>query len=293
MEVNETSTPDMKLPKAAPSISTAEPRHSFLDTVLSQPPVQSFQSFQKSCPYSPICTIPGAFDTIASGVDPVIKAPRDCHTDLFSLPTLPSLNDFPSTSYSIDCNHCGESVPDEHYHCGICENGDFDLCKSCVGAGVTCDGDEHWLVKRHIRNGIVIPSVTTTLPPKKPVEVTATESDEMVTPFSPHEEGERTCNSCILRKFSGSPYSTCTNDKSELPKLKFVTCQDCPDVDLCLSCFHDGQHGHDPSHTFEPQDHTDSNAEIKSLCAPGRGIRHDALCDGCDKVSLSLVSSWF
>ncbi|KAJ9623020.1 hypothetical protein H2204_011278 [Knufia peltigerae] len=268
MEVNETSTPDIKLPKAAPSIASAEPRNNFLDTVLSQAPVQSFKSFQKNCPYSPTCTIPGAFDINASGMEPVAQAPRDCHSELFSLPTLPSLNDFPSTSYSIDCNYCGKSVPDEHYHCGICENGDFDLCKSCVGAGVTCDGDEHWLVKRHIRNGVVIPSETTTLPPKKTIEITATESEEVVTPVSPlHEDGERTCNSCI----------------HQLPRRDFVTCQDCPDFDLCLRCFQDGEHGHDPSHAFEPQDNTESNTEIKTLCAPGRGIRHDALCDGCDK----------
>jgi hypothetical protein len=24
---------------------------------------------------------------------------------------------------------------------------------------------------------------------------------------------------------------------------------------------------------------------IKALCAPGRGVRHEAICDGCNEVS--------
>ncbi|KAK5449573.1 hypothetical protein LTS15_008648 [Exophiala xenobiotica] len=269
MEANEDSKPEITTHWATPSVSQTEPRHSFLDTVLSQPAATPFKSFQKNFPYSPTtCTIPGAFDIRPSGVEPVPSAPRDCHTDLFSLPTLPSLNDFPSTSYSIDCNYCGKSVPDEHYHCGICENGDFDLCKSCVDSGITCDGDEHWLVKRHIRNGVVIPSETTTLPAKKSSKTVTTSSEEPATPLSPEQDdGDRTCNSCVC----------------QMPKREFVTCQNCPDFDLCLCCFMDGEHGHHPSHTFEPQGSPEHLPEVAALCAPGRNVRHNAICDGCDE----------
>ncbi|KIX06866.1 uncharacterized protein Z518_04842 [Rhinocladiella mackenziei CBS 650.93] len=254
--------------------SASGPRQSFLDTVLSQPlangSAPSFKSFQKNLPYSPTCAVPGAFDLNNSGLDPVIHGPKDGHGDAFSLPTLPSLNDFPSTSYSIDCNHCGKSVPNEHYHCGICENGDFDLCQECIDSGVTCDGDEHWLLKRTIRNGVVIPSTTETLPPKKLSTATARSSDDLNPPTSPEQDdGERTCNSCICL----------------LPAHNFVTCQDCPDFDLCLACFREGEHGHDPSHAFEPQETEERMVEpvIKTLCAPGRGVRHEAICDGCEQ----------
>ncbi|EXJ85760.1 hypothetical protein A1O1_06128 [Capronia coronata CBS 617.96] len=257
------------------TVTASEPRQTFLETVLSQPlgsgVAPSNKSAQKSCTYSPTCAIPGAFDinNMSSEDLSFLRGGLSRDPNVFSFPTLPSLNDFPSTSYSIDCNSCGKSVPNEHYHCGICENGDFDLCKTCVDAGVTCDGEEHWLLKRTIRNGVVIPSITETLAPKKSAKTTTLSSDEVVTPVSPdQEDGERTCNSCI----------------SQLPAREFVTCRTCPDFDLCFTCFQDGEHGHDPSHGFEPQGTVDDMVDpaIKVLCAPGRGIRHDAICDGCD-----------
>ena len=75
-----------------------------------------------------------------------------------------------------------------------------------------------------------------------------------------------------------------------MPARDFVTCQECPDYDLCLSCFQDSEHGHDPSHTFEAQEPETVKGDmaLAALCAPGRGVRHDAICDGCDEVSLQL-----
>ncbi|KAG9770668.1 hypothetical protein KCU88_g6567, partial [Aureobasidium melanogenum] len=254
----------------------SEPRHSFLETVLSQPlgngTASSLNSFKTSCPYSLPCAIPGAFDLSQTGSDELpSKGPVKIRgSKVFSFPTLPLLDDFPSASYSIDCNNCGMTVPNEHYHCGICENGDFDLCKPCVDAGVTCNGEEHWLLKRTIRNGVVVPSTTETLPPKKCPEAPTGSSDDTVTPVTlEQDDGERTCNSCI----------------SQLPAREFVTCQDCPDFDLCLSCMQDELHGHDPSHKFKAQETMSylTCPEIKELCAPGRGVRHDAICDGCEK----------
>ncbi|EXJ67117.1 uncharacterized protein A1O5_09764 [Cladophialophora psammophila CBS 110553] len=257
--------------------SQPEPRNNFLETVLSQPVGNSaappFKAFQKTCQYSPKCAIPGAFDLDVNtfGTEQAVNNPQGSQSDVYSLPTLPSMNDFPSTSYTIDCNHCGMPVPDEHYHCGICEGGDFDLCKPCIDAGITCDGDEHWLLKRTIRNGIVVTSTTETLPPKKLSKAAAGSSSELTTPISPeHDDTELTCNSCI----------------SQMPAREFVTCQECPDYDLCLSCMQDGEHGHDPSHSFEARDPDALKDEpaIKALCGPGRGVRHEAICDGCDQA---------
>ncbi|KIW28618.1 uncharacterized protein PV07_08266 [Cladophialophora immunda] len=256
--------------------SQAEPRSNFLETVLSQPVgnsvAPSFKAFQKTCQYSPKCAIPGAFDLDVNGtsMDQAVNPPQGNQSDMYSLPTLPSMNDFPATSYTIDCNHCGRSVLNEHYHCGICEAGDFDLCKTCIDAGVTCNGDEHWLLKRTIHNGIVIPSTTETVAPKKSSNAAAGSSSELTTPISPeHDDPVLTCNSCIYR----------------LSASECVTCQDCLEYALCFSCFQDGQHGHDPSHTFEARelDRVKDNLAIKALCNPGRGVRHDAICDGCDQ----------
>ena len=186
-----------------PAAPLPEPRNTFLETVLSQPQANgaapSFKSFQKTCQYSPKCSIPGAFDLDANHAEQPSKPTTLYGTkDIYSLPTLPQMSDFPSTSYTIDCNHCGSPVPNEHYHCGICEAGDFDLCKACIDAGITCDGDEHWLLKRTIRNGVVIPSTTETLPPKKLSKAT---TEDLVTPISPEQDGDDlTCNSCICRK---------------------------------------------------------------------------------------------
>ena len=71
----------------------------------------------------------------------------------------------------------------------------------------------------------------------------------------------------------------------ELPSREFVTCCDCPDFDLCLNCFRFDEHGHNPSHTFTETTENSVGAEVEALLRPGRGVRHEALCDGCDQVS--------
>ncbi|RVX74958.1 hypothetical protein B0A52_01235 [Exophiala mesophila] len=282
------------VPAAAPSpkgfdtaSSTAaasnDARQTFLETVLSQPSENTngtpFQVFQKTCSYSPRCSIPGAFEQ-PSLVEGIANQAIEARSELQSLPVLPCLPalpvaaDFPMTTYSIDCNFCGKHVPSEHYHCSICENGDFDLCKACIIDGVTCDGDDHWLIKRTIHNGVVIPSTTETLPPKKTVKAEPDDSEEPATPLGPEncEEDERTCNCCI----------------GLFPCRDLVNCEDCADFDLCLICFTNGDHGHDPSHTFNEAVKYSLDSGVRALCAPGRGVRHEAVCDGCDKAIIGV-----
>lgn len=104
---------------------------------------------------------------------------------------------FPPTTvsiFSVYCNNCEGAIPDEHYHCSTCDDGDFDLCPSCVENGVLCNDDEHWMIKRFIKNGKVINSTTETIAPK-PIE-----SQSKTTLVAPEEENvaaTRTCNSCI------------------------------------------------------------------------------------------------
>lgn len=84
-------------------------------------------------------------------------------------------------------------------------------------------------------------------------------------------------------------YSLPLTNRAELHSREFVTCDDCPDFDLCLTCFAEGEHGHDPSHGFHETIEHSVDGEIKALCAPGRGVHHAAICDGCDKASITLA----
>ena len=109
----------------------------------------------------------------------------------------------PSNSFTICCNNCDKPIPDAHWHCSICERGDFDLCQDCVDTGCLCDDEDHWLIKRFVKGGKVINSTTETIAPKK-----ATKLEEKAIPGAftsdlkredNHEPVDlsRTCNSCV------------------------------------------------------------------------------------------------
>lgn len=104
------------------------------------------------------------------------------------------------SQYSVFCNNCQNPIPDQHYHCSTCDDGDYDLCQSCIDNGVLCGGDGHWMIKRFVKNGKVINSTTETLPPRKSfaeskVTLVSVEDEEQ---HDEHvEETLRTCNSCI------------------------------------------------------------------------------------------------
>ncbi|KAI9172457.1 hypothetical protein HJFPF1_01959 [Paramyrothecium foliicola] len=196
-------------------------------------------------------------------------------------------------TFAVCCNSCERTMPDAHYHCSTCDDGDFDLCQSCVDQGISCYSNEHWLIKRTIGNGQIIYSTTETIAPKQKAKSEEKKEEpapepapkpaakpETVAPlppkpqFSTHAErwasfgNVRTCNSCIR----------------ELPEKEFLHCDDCEDFDLCHRCFSQGKHGHHPRHRFAPAtsegvlpDH------IKVKLSPGRNQLHHAICDGCDK----------
>lgn len=130
------------------------------------------------------------------------------------------LVDDQSSTWVICCNSCDQALTGVHFHCSICDAGDFDLCEACIAKGQMCDGKEHWLVKRGIQNGQVFSSTTERLPPRStqpaplaiapaPVSVETWTSPKLVTPSIPgaftieprqlvlEEETLRTCNNCI------------------------------------------------------------------------------------------------
>lgn len=174
------------------------------------------------------------------------------------------------TSWVVYCNNCNHPMEDEHFHCSVCDGGDYDLCPACVDNGVHCPGKGHWMVKRFVKNGSVVNSTTQRIPPK----VRADDHQEMPGAFNdekqpmPVEEPTRTCNCCV----------------KILPEKEFVTCLSCEDYDLCLDCHVNNKHGHHPGHIFKAAtSETVLSTLAGALCNSGRNVRHSAVCDGCDK----------
>ena len=106
-----------------------------------------------------------------------------------------------SSIFSVYCNNCNDAIPDAHYHCSTCDDGDYDLCQTCVEDGVVCEGNDHWMIKRLVKNGKVINSTTETLAPKAKPSFSGSKTT-LVTPepVVAAVEATRTCNSCIQGK---------------------------------------------------------------------------------------------
>lgn len=124
------------------------------------------------------------------------------------------------SSFSVFCNNCNAPIPDAHWHCSTCDDGDYDLCQECISEGITCGG-EHWLIKRFIKNGKVTNSTTETLAPRPVSESAKLVKEEETIENKPEEEEEdeqeeeeasRTCNSCISGKHILLIYQTNTSN---------------------------------------------------------------------------------
>ncbi len=175
-------------------------------------------------------------------------------------------------NYAVCCNSCDRTIPDAHYHCSTCDDGDFDLCQDCVGRGVTCKGTNHWLIKRFVKHGVIINSTTERLAPKPKAKQASG-----VAPVAPER---------IIPVFNDFLYSnirTCNCCVQELPEADFVHCTTCEDYDLCRACFAKNRHGHHPKHAFVPAvEGTRLDPEVARRLAAGRAQAHNAICDGCD-----------
>ncbi|KAG6359433.1 hypothetical protein INS49_012954 [Diaporthe citri] len=185
-----------------------------------------------------------------------------------------------SANFAVCCNNCDRTIPDSHYHCSTCDNGDFDLCPECVEQGITCYSAEHWLIKRFVRGDSILVSTTERIAPKpkaKEAEPTWAPAP-CVTVF----EGPST-------RFNHFPTRTCNSCVQELPDREFLHCTSCDDFDLCKSCFKSDQHGHHPKHGFTPAvEGTPLPSDISKRLSPGRNQRHHAICDGCEKFIFGI-----
>ena len=110
------------------------------------------------------------------------------------------------SSFTIHCNNCDDAIPNVHWHCSSCDNGDFDLCVECVNKGVLCDSKDHWLIKRFVQNGKVTNSITEKMEPRKAPAIKAILTKDALaakasdSKTNASHEGlaeSRTCNSCV------------------------------------------------------------------------------------------------
>ncbi|KAL9112289.1 MAG: hypothetical protein Q9227_003407 [Pyrenula ochraceoflavens] len=251
------------------SEAPADTRRNYLETVLGpnadQPDKENLSVKSNASTLTPETFITGPRVKIAS-----LPVPRGPPVHTLSRPTLPNFHDFPTANYYIDCNNCGNGIKNEHYHCSICDNGDYDLCLECVENDIVCEGEGHWLIKRCLKDGKLINSTTERIAPKKEeTDNKAIEQEELKSSPPACEHSDRTCNGCI----------------GEFGTDMLATCLDCPDVDLCYPCLYMASHGHDPAHQFKPLSvmNNDFATNVADICRPGRGVPHAAVCDGCDK----------
>lgn len=181
------------------------------------------------------------------------------------------------TNYAVCCNSCDRTIPEAHYHCNTCDDGDFDLCQDCVDHGITCNDASHWMIKRLVKNGVIINSVTERIAPKPKAKPQ---------PASEATGSTTTLPQSIQNRLSNAFYSsirTCNSCVQELPEVEFVHCTSCEDFDLCRACFAKNRHGHHPKHGFVAAvEGTRLEPEVSRRLAPGRRQSHNAICDGCD-----------
>lgn len=174
-------------------------RYSYLDTVLSSPVSNTMPKDAETPPDVSLQPLPC--------LQPLPAKPQQSAYALRF-----SQDDTANGSFCIDCNNCGRVISTDHYHCGICDDGDYDLCLACVEAGVTCSGDDHWLLKRLVQDGYIKNSTTETLPPKHVQEPTVKKSfnnvhkigcPKKITPAFKHPAQAfcpadmRTCDACF------------------------------------------------------------------------------------------------
>lgn len=195
---------------------------------------------------------------------------------------LPAMNALRS-NYAVCCNSCDRTIPEAHYHCSTCDDGDFDLCQECVDQGITCYGASHWLIKRFVKNGVIINSTTERLPPNQQKQQ---QHQQQPQPRSQPEQDRRLAAERIIPIYNEFLYSsirTCNCCVQELPEAEFVHCSTCDDFDLCRACFAKNRHGHHPRHAFVAAvEGTRLEPEVANRLGAGRGQRHNAICDGCD-----------
>ncbi|PIG86025.1 hypothetical protein AARAC_008811 [Aspergillus arachidicola] len=268
------------LPAEDPSEHQDQVRYSYLQTVLSSPLPEGSAEAVSESPRDVAKHTPTELEAKQWSNTGVV-APEPHYQDFSlsqdNLSTPVVSHKSPTGVFCIDCNHCGLSIPNEHYHCSICDDGDYDLCLHCVDSGVTCPNEDHWLIRRIVKDGIVTNSTTETVAPRKlqtDVPKEAPEKVEKKLEFVPEPVSEETpktspvaveapvhseariCNACLKE---------CRRCASQVPHL--------PDWDYCSECFSNAADTH-PGHRFAPL------YEAISEQSQDHEVHYGIFCDG-------------
>ncbi|KAJ5613500.1 Zinc finger ZZ-type [Penicillium herquei] len=303
VEEESTSTLSESSTSAEP-LGQNPPRYSYLETVLSPPmPVASVED--QPATSNPVIDLTGGQVELPNHIPEPVAEPQYRKFEMEpEAPRFPVISHQSATGmFCIDCNNCGRSIASEHYHCSICEYGDYDLCPHCVKDGVTCHGEGHWLIKRTVEEGTVTTSSTETIPPRqsqvqetKPLAESVEEAHPKIeTPVPVVAPSHVTAPAPAPYIAPVSQSLACPDAAEEKPicngccreadDSNLVRCNECEDYDLCLRCLLRNKHGHHPAHTFALG--SDRNYCLKNLilsrCLPGRLFKHAAICDGCEK----------
>jgi hypothetical protein len=122
------------------ALSTALPRREFdQDTNLTETePVTHLSAKQEQgqdrpVVYYPLSSIYGKLPTKTSI--------RLIDLDASCVPCLPQ------------CDICGNEISSVIFHCGICNEGDFDMCAPCKDGGAYCLDHHHALIQRALNDG--------------------------------------------------------------------------------------------------------------------------------------------
>jgi hypothetical protein len=152
---------------------------------------------EKATLVTPDAPVPRSFFDNEINGQALLERPSNGIFSVTSPPPVRASNGLLST-YTVFCNNCNQAIPDAHYHCSTCQNGDYDLCQTCIDSGVLCGGTDHWLIKRFLQNGNDIRSTTETIAPRKTTRVQESGAGSVKSEAENEiETSTRTCNCCI------------------------------------------------------------------------------------------------
>ncbi|KKY37238.1 putative zz type zinc finger domain-containing protein [Diaporthe ampelina] len=204
-----------------------------------------------------------------------------------------------SANFAVCCNNCDRTIPDSHYHCSTCDNGDFDLCPECVEHGITCYSAEHWLIKRFVRGDAILVSTTERIAPK-PKELpdreflhctSCDDFDLCKSCFKSDQHGHHPKHgftaavegiplpSDISKRLSPGRnqrhHAICDGCEKFIFGIRHK-CLDCPDWDYCADCVVNAGFIH-PNHRFVPIYEQLVDARMRTATRP---VHYGICCDG-------------
>jgi len=94
------------------------------------------------------------------GLTPLARARKTSQTEIISIlktGPVPQEDDKVQSAKpgQIRCDSCDKSIPDKdfHYHCSVCNGGNFDICQDCADRGLNCNNVQHDFIKRRVYEG--------------------------------------------------------------------------------------------------------------------------------------------